>query len=98
MTALEGGHAQANVQATNNDGSTALIFSAANGHDGCLRQLLEAKVRAMRTRVDRCAAPCLEGAVHVLCASTREEDRALVCRTQDAGFRRRVCVCVCVLG
>ena len=36
-------HAQANVQAADNGGGTALIESAIGGHDGCLRQLLAAK-------------------------------------------------------
>ena len=36
-------HAQANVEAANNEGMTALLWSAHNGHDACVRQLLEAK-------------------------------------------------------
>ena len=43
-------HAQANVQAVNDIGGTALHYSASNGDDDCLRQLLEAKVRV--------CAPC----------------------------------------
>ena len=42
---------QANVQAAANDGGTALILSAQQGHDGCVRQLLEAKVRACAMRM-----------------------------------------------
>ena len=54
------------------------MLSAQLGHDGCLRQLLAAKVRvrALRARVGRSAARCLEGRVRVLGASTRGEDRA----------------------
>ena len=40
-------NAQANVEAAENiDSFTALIWSAHNGHDSCLRQLLSAKVHA----------------------------------------------------
>ena len=85
MTGLAWDDAQANVDAATKSGVTALIYSAQNGHDGCLGQLLAAKVRvrAMRARAGRSAARCLDGRVRLLCASAREE-----------GLRRRVCVCV----
>ena len=91
-------HAQANVEAASNSGRTALMSSAMKGHDACLRQLLAAKVRvrAMRARVGRSAARCLEGRVRVLGASAREEDRA----HSSVARKMRSCaeVCVCVPG
>ena len=81
------------MEAAEDEGYTALMFSAQNGHDACLRQLLAAKVRvrALRARVGRSAARCLYGRVRVLLGAS-----ALVCRTRDAGLCRRVCVCVCM--
>ena len=91
-------HAQANVEAADKSGTTALVYSAQNGHDGCLGQLLAAKVRvrAMRARVTRSAARCLHDRVRVLGASAREEDRA----HSSVARKMRSCaeVCVCVPG
>ena len=89
---------QANVQAADNDGTTALMYSAEHGHDGCLRQLIEAKarVRAMRKRAGRSAALCLHGRVRVLCENVSEEDEAhsSVARKMRAFAGVRVCMCV----
>ena len=41
--------------ANKSDGMTALIYSAQNGHDGCLRELLKAKVRNANTCPQMCA-------------------------------------------
>ena len=92
-------HVQANVEAAENTGFTALMFSAQNGHDACLGQLLAAKVRvrALRARAGRSAARCLEGRVRVLLgASTREEDRAHSSVAREMRAFVGVCVCVCV--
>ena len=88
-------HAQANVEAADNNGATALMWSAQNGHDACLGQLLAAKVRvrALRARVGRSAARCLEGRVRVLGASAREEDRAHSSVHARCGLAQ-ACVCV----
>ena len=84
------------MQAEDNDGFTALMLSAFNGHDGCLRQLIAAKVRviSMRARVTRSAAPCLDGRVRVLCASTREKDRTYSSVAREMRDFSGVCVCV----
>jgi ankyrin repeat protein len=42
-------NSQANVEAVNNYGMTALMWSALNGHEDCLRGLLAAKVRNTNT-------------------------------------------------
>ena len=39
-------NAQANVEAAENIGVTALMLSAISGNDGCLRELLAAKVHS----------------------------------------------------
>ena len=44
-------NAQANVEAVNNDGVTALMLSAQNGRVGCLRELLAAKVHSCAMRM-----------------------------------------------
>ena len=73
-------HAQANVEAASNKGTTALMFSAKNGHDSCVRQLLNAQVCA--------CVPCVReregGGLG-----------ALMCCTPDAGAFGGVCVFVC---
>ena len=92
-------HAQANVEAAvENDGFTALMWSAHNGHDACLGQLLAAKVRvrALRARVGRSAARCLDGRVRVLGVSTREEDRAHSSVAREMRAFAGVCVRVCM--
>jgi ankyrin repeat protein len=43
--------AQANMEAADKKGFTALLWSAHNGHDGCLRQLLAAKVHSCALRM-----------------------------------------------
>ena len=90
-------HAQANVDAASNDGRTALMRSAYNGHDACLRQLLAAKVRvrSMRARAGRSAARCLEVRVRVLGASARGEDRAHSSVAREMRSCAEVCVCAC---
>ena len=77
------------------------MFSALtghDGHDGCLGQLLAAKVRvrALRARAGRSAARCLEGRVRVLGASAREEDRAHSSVAREMRAFAGVCVCVCM--
>jgi ankyrin repeat protein len=42
---------QANVEAANINGTTALMMSALNGHEDCLRQLLAAKVHSCTMRM-----------------------------------------------
>ena len=86
------------MQAADDDGDTALIIAASNGHDACLGQLLAAKVRvrALRARVGRSAARCLEGRVRVLGASAREEDRARSSVAREMRAFAGVCVCVCM--
>ena len=86
------------MEAAENSGFTALMYSAQNGHDACLRQLLAAKVRvrALRARAGRSAARCLEGRVRVLCASAREEDRAHSSVAREMRAFAGVCVCVCM--
>ena len=76
------------------------MLSAQNGHDACLGQLLAAKVRvrALRARVGRSAARCLEGRVRVLGASAREEDRAHSSVAREMRAFAGVCVCVCQAG
>ena len=90
------------MEAADNNGGTALMCSALKGHDACLRQLLAAKVRvrALRARVGRSTARCLEGRVRVLGASARGEDRAhsSVAREMRAFAGVCVCVCVCATG
>ena len=97
MTGLAWDDAQANVDAATKSGYTALLYSAQNGHDGCLRQLLAAKVRvrAMRAHAGRSAARCLEGRVRVLGASAREEDRAHSSVAREMRSCAEVCVCAC---
>ena len=89
-------HAQANVEAAVKDGRTALMYSAHNGHDACLGQLLAAtkRVRALRARAGRSAARCLEGRVRVLGASTREEDRAHSSVAREMRAISGVCDCI----
>ena len=74
------------------------MLSAQLGHDGCLRQLLAAKVRvrAMRARAGRSAARCLDGRVCLLCASARGEDRAHSSVAREMRALAGVCVCVCM--
>ena len=89
-------HAQANVEAVDSNGFTALVCSAFNGHDACLGQLLAAKVRvrALRARAGRSAARCLEGRVRVLGASAREEDRAHSSVAREMRAFAGVCDCI----
>ena len=89
-------NAQANVEAADNNGMTALMWSAMKGHDGCLGQLLAAKVRvrAMRARVGRSAARWLHGRVRVLGASTREKDRAHSSVAREMRAISGVCDCI----
>ena len=86
------------MQAASNTGMTALMYSAFNGHDACLGQLLAAKVRvrAMRARVGRSAARCMHGRVRVLCVSARKEDRAHSSVAREMRAFAGVCVCACV--
>ena len=87
---------QANVEAAEDNGYTALMISAQEGHDACLGQLLAAKVRvrALRARAGRSAARCLEGRVRVLGASAREEDRAHSSVAREMRAISGVCDCI----
>ena len=72
-------HAQANVEAASNNGMTALMRSAQEGHDACLRQLLAAQVRAC-VPCDHVPADLRRPGWMAVCAccnrDTCEEDRA----------------------
>ena len=91
-------HAQANVEAANNDGRTALMYSAVSVHDACLRELLAAQVRAC-VPCDHVPANLRRPAWMAVCAGCVRAKRgspvAPVCRTSDAGAFGERCVCVC---
>ena len=86
---------QANVEAAANDGTTALIFSAQNGHDACVRELLAAQVCVPCDHVPADMRRPAWMAVCACCVGEREGGGPgrLVCRTQDAGAFGGVCVC-----
>ena len=92
-------HAQANVEAADSDSMTALMWSAQEGHDACLRQLIDAQVRAC-VPCDHVPADLRRPAWMAVCACCVGEREgggpgALVCRTPDAGAFGGVCECVC---
>ena len=89
-------HAQANVEAVDSEGWTALMKSASRGHDACVRELLAPQVRAC-VPCDHVPADLWRPAWMAVCACCVGEREgggpgALICCTPDAGaFGGGVC-------
>ena len=74
-------NAQANVEAVNNDGVTALMLSAQNGRVGCLRELLAAKVHSCAMRMRTRGSTVRTRLSHARCGLSQ----GCVCVCQGAG-------------